>query len=611
MAPAHHKICSEVFAQPWGACDIEVVGSTTIGAHAHAPGNALASTAPSVWVADGEASLYARMVQSPSSLWRRDGSGLHLSSSCRGNIALWNAAASQLTIGTEWTGSFPLYYAARPGEGFLFASRMSVIASALQPTCDAMGVVEFLRDASFQSDRSYWTGIRRLQPGQALIYDVATDRVTVSERSQLWASTSNDDQRAWLEEVWDKLGRSVERDRAVSIMMSGGWDSRTLLARSVASSPPAKLMAYSHGDPRSREIRLAQQLSGAAGIAFHQEPIDGRCYDLSALQTGFDREEHLVFPHWHRAGRLAAAMGPRVVTAGVYGEVLGGHYGRAMLLQGSAKIREVLSGLVGARHASPPASSRDLAALSEFLHVRTLTRPWPVHRDWWEAAGITADELNRDIDRDLARLQTRGVRTVDQLIEAYVSEHRGSQYINAQIRSCRAHTDVSLPFAERTLLECACAFPLGVKIHNRLNQEMLRRFAPTLLRYPMAATLADARRPLIVQEASRLIRKGLELGRWRLHFASRGRVQSPRLSWVNFEFLRDGHELRAIVEDLRADLWDKSAILSRAEQLADGISGSAHPMSDQVMKIYTVDLALRAATGAHSRPMHAAAHATR
>jgi hypothetical protein len=111
----------------------------------------------------------------------------------------------------------------------------------------------------------------------------------------------------------------------------------------------------------------------------------------------------------------------------------------------------------------------------------------------------------------------------------------------------------------------------------------------------MAATLASARRPLIAQEASRFLRKGLELGRWRAHFASAGRIAPPRLSWVNFEFLRNGPDLRTIVEDLRADLWDKPAILGRVEQLARGYSIPAHAMSDQIMKIYTIDLALRAA----------------
>jgi hypothetical protein len=284
-----------------------------------------------------------------------------------------------------------------------------------------------------------------------------------------------------------------------------------------------------------------------------------------------------------------------VTTAGVYGEVLGGHYGRAMLLQGSAKMLEVLRGLLGRVADTPRASAAQLTALRRFLHLTHLPRPWSVRQDWWEAAHIDANDVNADIDRDLDRLKNRGVCTIDQFIEAYVSEHRGSQYINAQIRSCRAHTDVTLPFTDRRLLELTTAVPLGVKIHNRINRELLQRYAPSLLRYPMAATLAAGGRPLLVQEASRLARKALELGQWRVHSATGGRVAAPHLSWVNFEFLRSGAELSSIIEDLRAPLWDKPAMFRQVQALARNAAVPTHPMSDQMMKIYTIDLALRSA----------------
>jgi hypothetical protein len=376
-------------------------------------------------------------------------------------------------------------------------------------------------------------------------------------------------------------------------MISGGWDSRTLLAAAVHSAPTERFMGYSHGDLASREIHLAQRLAGETGIAFHQEPVDHRCYEIDGMRLGFEREEHLVFPHWHRAGKLSAQMGPRIVTAGVYGEVLGGHYGRAMLLQGSAKIREVLGPLISRSDAPTDASPLQLRALRQYLHLQKLDRPWPIHENWWMTAHFGVDPFNADIDHDLNRLRDRGVRTIDQLVEAYISEHRGSQYINAQVRSCRAYSDVSLPFVDRRLLELASALPLSSKIHNRINRELLRRFAPRLLRLPMAATLVAASRPLLFQEVSRFVRKGLELGRRRARAVSKGRIAAPRLSWVDFEFLRSGRELMAIADDLRAPLWDKPGIMAKVEQLARNPSIPTHPMSDQLMKVYTIDMALR------------------
>jgi len=597
MAPEIRRRCRDIFSTPWKACEIEITASATIGGHSHVPGRSILRDPSKIVVADGEVSLYSALGAPATRLWTIGTSGIELTGECRGNLAVWNETVGLLTLATEWTGSFPLYYAHCPNKGFVFASRMGVIAAAIRPAVDGVGLTEFLRDASFQSNRSLWVGVHRLQPGQSLEYDATLDRVTIVERSRLWtsvvASCPGGDHD--LEEIWSRLGRAVDCSRPTSIMMSGGWDSRTLLARAATLSAVENLLAYSHGDPVSRETHIARQLSYESGIAFHQEPIDHRCYDLQLIRQDFECEEHIVFPHWHRAGRIAASGGHRVVTAGVYGEVLGGHYGRAMLLQRGAKIREVLRGLFRGHKRPADASPSDLAALKQFLRLDTLDRPWPMLEDWWRAEQVGLDQVNADIEHDVSRLTHRGVHAIDQLIEAYVSEHRGSQYINAQVRSCRAYTDVSLPFAERALLEAVSAIPLGLKIHNRINQKLLRQFAPALLRYPLAATLAAARRPLMVQEASRFVRKGLELGQSRAHVASGGRIGLPHLSWVNFDFLRGGVELRAVINDLRSDLWDKPAMLARVAQLGRDASLSPHSMADQLMKVYTIDLALRSA----------------
>ena len=54
--------------------------------------------------------------------------------------------------------------------------------------------------------------------------------------------------------------------------------------------------------------------------------------------------------------------------------------------------------------------------------------------------------------------------------------------------------------------------------------------------------------------------------------------------------------LRALADDLRADLWDRRAIADRitaATRLEN--RGSVHRLSFQLMRIYTVDLMVRSA----------------
>src|SRR5262249_10251889 len=147
-----------------------------------------------------------------------------------------------------------------------------------------------------------------------------------------------------------------------AVMMSGGWDSRTLFAAMLGELGPERLLAYTHGDLQSREVGLVADICRWAGVALRREPLGDVLYDLDALERGCGRTENVMFPHWHRAGTVLARAGVESVSAGVYGEVLGGHYGPAMVLGGRRKIAAVAAGLlgrsVGTRNGHRPA--RDL-----------------------------------------------------------------------------------------------------------------------------------------------------------------------------------------------------------------------------------------------------------
>jgi asparagine synthetase B (glutamine-hydrolysing) len=570
-----------------------------LGAHAHGDAVGIAEVGEDIIAVDGEVSLYRSLPARAATLFRLDEDGVAITPDCRGNLAIWESQRRRLSIGGEWAGTFPLYFVHRPGEGFAFSSAARPLAQLFRPAPDPLAIAQFLQYAYYVSDRSQWQGIRRLMPGQALRYERDRDALHISERSRLWASQTSERlaPQEMAADCWERVGSAIAASddgrQNVTIMSSGGWDSRTVLARSASLIPPERLLGYSHGDTRSREVRIAQQLVGSLGIAFHQEPIDARAYETAAFHDGFDGEEHVMFPHWLRAGRIAAAMGGRVITSGLFGEIMGGHYGRGMLLTGNTQIRAVLESLLGSKGPAPDATPAEIATIVNFLSIPQAARPWVIREDWWAAAGVTTESWNATIESDVARLRARGVHTVNQLVEAYVAEHRGAQYGNAQIRATRRYVDVTVPLADRRVLEWTTQLPLNSKIHNRANRATLLAFAPALLRYPMAATLADARRPLLVQEVSRFARKTFEASRRRWQMATRAPVVAPRLSWVNFDFLRRGPELRAFLEDLQGDFWDRAAIARHIDETVRGSAVSTHSTSDHLLKVYTIDLGLR------------------
>jgi hypothetical protein len=160
--------------------------------------------------------------------------------------------------------------------------------------------------------------------------------------------------------------------------------------------------------------------------------------------------------------------------------------------------------------------------------------------------------------------------------------------ICAQPLGQRDALPVTLPFADLALLELAGRVPMGRKIHNRVNRELLARWAPGLLRFPMGATLVEARQPILLQEASRAARA---IGQRALARAGGG-AREPRLSWVNYEFMRDGVALGAIAASLRGPWWDREA-LAKYLRSAASPARDPHALTDYLMRVVTVDLMLR------------------
>ena len=565
------------FDDAWGNIQwTQTVGGGGIGVHTYGmSGTAVASDGSlSAW--DGGFGIYAHPPQSEDEAPRG------------GNVVRIRADGS-VVLRSDLAGLFPLYYSASE-EGIVFSSLLRPLARVLAASSDSIGIAQFLRYAFTFGGRTIFKGIGRLAPGEV---------ATWSPRGGL---ERRDGSNAWVDppppftspeevaEAAEPLIAQALRDAlppsgASVLMMSAGWDSRTLLAGAARELDPGALSAFSHGDLSSRELRISRELCRRASVPWAGRQIGPDVWDEDHLERMFRRTESLVFPHWGWAGRTNAEAD--TVFSGVLGEVLGGHYGATQVTRGFRKAFELLRGLGSGGDAG--GQRREAEAL-DALRVSGLGRLWYLHE---EAEGDRLgllEAFNTDVDRHLDRLRERGVRSASRLVEAFVTEHRGVQYIGAQALSTRVAVDVSAPFADPRLLAFASRIPAALKIHNRVNRALGRRLSPELARLPTAAVLVPSSWPILLQEGSRVLRRGYEEARWGAYLRTRGRWGRPRLGWVDFEFLREGSVLDGVVSGLRCDMWDRSALSAAVRNVRSfDFPGRLHPLFDQMGKILTVD----------------------
>jgi hypothetical protein len=380
-------------------------------------------------------------------------------------------------------------------------------------------------------------------------------------------------------------------------MVSGGWDSRLLLAGVREHIDNARLQGYSHGGINGRELSIVKQIFEALDVNLHLEPLESSMYDLHALQKGFDRMESVVHAFWHRAGVRLSEAGVDCVSAGIFGEVLGGRHGMGYLIRGWDRKRFVAQRVFGNRSRLVSKDKTDSPNVYELLCKRDLRKPWYIRSEYWNAIPNINEEINADIEKSTYRYKRRGINNVYQLLEAWTAEYLGAQTRGTQLLSCRAYLDIAIPHADQEFFCLASQIPLSLKIPDIITQALLQGHAPELLHFRTAATLVPAKFPIAVQEITRLIRQMITTVSWKTAVATRCLLKPIFFGWDNFEFLRDGKAFNAVVNDLKSDIADKNAILERInklgsikwEQSVDYMQSFNYVM----MRIYSTDLMLR------------------
>jgi asparagine synthetase B (glutamine-hydrolysing) len=520
------------------------------------------------FVVDGESGIYRHAKrfaeENGPSLFRVREQDFETTSLCKGNVALLDEGRSQLFLSTDWAGIFPLYYTLLDG-GILFSSLCKPLATVTCSPPDYVGLVEYMLCEYFIGDRTPFRNIRRLLPGQVLVYSPRDGSASFRETSRYWSGTVGARaEKLDIKEVShtfrEACFRCFDREEVQGLMFSAGWDSRTLLAGLLHVVSPGGVTCLTHGDLRSRELGLTGAICRSVGVTHVRLPIEDHLTDLEELKAIFQRCETTSYPYWYRAARRLAAEGVTCVSAGVLGEVFGGHYGVGSAESAWGKVKYLASSLVLPTAIDGSSYGVDLGKVVGAIKRGFDRRPWYIREDFWRAAGNLSEVIEDDIDADLRRYERRGVASADQVFEAYRTEHRGAQEICKQALTSRAVMDIAIPFGDRDLMMLASQVPMRTKIHNRLNRSLLKASAPQLLRHPTAAVLLPASFPIIAQEASRFVRRAMDAVSSNVSFRRQGTAQPRHADWRNFPCLRDGVAMNHLLDDVRLELLDKTAI---------------------------------------------------
>ncbi|HLF25788.1 MAG TPA: hypothetical protein VJG32_05590 [Anaerolineae bacterium] len=189
-------------------------------------------------------------------------------------LAIYDRREQTVVVVADPFGFISMFYA-QSGSRFFVSTSALAIAKAAGSQPDELGIREFLLYIGVFGERTLWQSVKRMLPATVL-------KLTRSgvQQSTYWSFNLEPAiRRLPLREAVDcaidrlacLLKRDLAREGKAWLSLTGGLDTRMLAALAHHSALPFK--SYCHGQPDSRDVRLASQISQVMGWEHEYFPL--------------------------------------------------------------------------------------------------------------------------------------------------------------------------------------------------------------------------------------------------------------------------------------------------------------------------------------------------
>ncbi len=388
-------------------------------------------------------------------------------------FVLWDPETRALVAGNDRFGLYPMYWA-HSQDRFCLAGRVlcAVLADVVPGRWDREAVAQFLATDDYVGEATLVEGVSSFP--QATLLEKRGDRLTWRRYWHYDYRGDYDGDRTGLaRELGDRLVRAVERQTArakrVGVTLSGGLDSRCLVA--AASRAKVPVDTFTWAKPGAFDREFARRVAETYGTRHHDcdyalENLDTRFEEGMRLTEGLiDYFDCHMLAHVDILGEHSD-----LILNGYAGDlILGGSYLKGWMKPMS--VAELASRVFSWRNVLVPE-----ARLGEVMSQ-------PVAPEGLPSA------------RFQQLLEAAQGPTPGDTVDRFVLENRVRRVTSMGTVIMRHSVESAAPFFDYDLVDLILRIPSAWRAEHRIYKEMMRNTFPEALRLPWQRTLLPAGAP--------------------------------------------------------------------------------------------------------------------
>jgi asparagine synthase (glutamine-hydrolysing) len=189
--------------------------------------------------------------------------------------AIWDARRRKLIVANDHMGLRPLYYTQVDGV-LLFAAGVRSLLShpGLSRQIDVVSMAQLLTFEHVLGNRTLLTDVHLLPPACVLVYE--DGRLSIRHYWVLQYTSTHEPRSEgdFFQEYLARMERAFRRQKPneaipSAVSLSGGTDSRVVLAQLMDVAPDEQIHTFTFGLPGSDDHRFARDISRAMGVTNH------------------------------------------------------------------------------------------------------------------------------------------------------------------------------------------------------------------------------------------------------------------------------------------------------------------------------------------------------